>query len=207
MGNVLVSETEDEFDPWIGLVLGDTWWRFGKNVARVTDADPHKSESALHAWIKEIRAQLEKDHMTEALEGVSEDTVMLFVTTVMSILERKFDGKNIAKDVLRLTKRSSDFNIYDRGRFLDFQEPSAAFWAVEYDFLFSRLDREVGGGGWLNAVARCSNSDCGIFFIKSRIDQRHHTATCRTREANRSSYKDQIGRQPHSRRGRPRLKR
>jgi hypothetical protein len=130
---------------------------------------------------------------------------MGFIETVLDVLEQKFNGKPIAPKVRRLTKAENDFNVYDEDQYLDIQEPAHVFWAVEYDFLFSKMDKSIGGGGWLNAVARCADDDCQKFFLKARSDQRHHSDACRTRSANRKAYERTA--RGHTNRGRPRVRR
>lgn len=33
---------DEEFDPWLGLVLGDTRWKIGKNFANILNIDGEK---------------------------------------------------------------------------------------------------------------------------------------------------------------------
>jgi hypothetical protein len=153
-----------------------------------------------------VRVELAESGMNEPIGAVTPESIMAFVETVMDVLEQKFNGKPIAKTVRRLTKSANAFNVYDEGQFLDIQEPSEVFWSVEYDFLFAKMDKSIGGGGWLNAVGRCADEDCMKFFIKSPSDQRHHSDACRTRSANRKAYGERRGRRAHTRRGRPRLR-
>lgn len=195
----------DEFDPSLGLLLGDTWWKLGKNIARILAVDGEVRSRRLEEWCEEVRTDLADSGMNEPMGGVTPAAILTFVETVMGVLEHKFDGKPIAETVRRLTKRANAFNVYDEGQYLDIQEPTDVFWAVEYDFLFSKMDKAIGGGGWLNAVARCADDDCKKFFIKSRSDQRHHSDACRTRSANRKAY-ERSGSCSHTKRGRPRLR-
>jgi hypothetical protein len=155
----------------------------------------------------DVRDQLREEGMNEPIGGVTATAIMDFVMTVLGVLERKYDRKDITRHVRRLTKSANKFNVYDDGQYLDFQEPPDVFWAVEYDFLFSRLDKSLSSGGWLNAVGRCADPDCNVFFIRSRSDQRHHTSACRTRSANRRAYREGTGPRPATKRGRPRLRR
>jgi hypothetical protein len=201
------DDSESDFDPHLGLILGDTWWKLGKNFAAVLTVDGESRNQQLEDWAAAVRAELAEDGMNEPIGGVTGIAIEQFVGTVMDLLEKKFDGKDIACDVQRLTEKANDFRVTDAGRYLDIQEPADVFWAVEYDFLFSRLDKSLGGGGWLSAVARCADADCGAFFIKSRSDQRHHTPGCRTRSANRQAYGERTGLRSHTKRGRPRLRR
>jgi hypothetical protein len=204
--NETATEARDkEFDPWLGLVLGDTWWKVGKNFANVLNVDGEERTRSLDKLVTDLREQLRDDEMIESLEAITREALIQFIETVMDLLERKYEGKKIGPDVRRLTQKSSSFNVYDDGKYLDFQEPPATFWATEYTFLFSDLDKTHGAGGWLNAVARCADSSCNAFFIKSRSDQRHHTAACRTRSANRQSYSEKSGQKVHTKRGRPRV--
>jgi hypothetical protein len=199
-------ETEpEEFDAWLGLVLADTWWQLGKNVARVLAVKGTTRQQRLEDWAQKVRAELAKSGMNEPMGGVTWKAVFAFVETIIDILEQKFDGKPIARRVRQLTKDASAFNVYDDGQYLDIQEPESVFWSVEYDFLFSKIDKSIGGGGWLNAVARCADDDCRKFFIKSRSDQRHHSNDCRTRSANRKAY-TRAAPSGHTKRGRPRLR-
>jgi hypothetical protein len=201
----LPLDDQDEFDPWLGLLLGDTWWKIGKNFAGILNVDGEKRTQNLELWVGALRAELSDEEMHESVDGMTAEALMQFIETVMDVLERKFDGKKIGADVRRLTQKSNRYNIYDEGQYLDFQEPTDTFWAAEYNFLFSDLDKTHSGGGWLNAVGRCADPDCNIFFIKSRSDQRHHTPACRTRSANRQSYSEKSGQKAHTKRGRPRV--
>jgi hypothetical protein len=115
-----------------------------------------------------VRVELAESGMNEPIGAVTPESIMAFVETVMDVLEQKFNGKPIAKTVRRLTKSANAFNVYDEGQFLDIQEPSEVFWSVEYDFLFAKMDKSIGGGGWLNAVGRCADEDCMKFFISHR---------------------------------------
>ena len=200
------KDDDDEFDASLGLVLGDTWWKLGKKFAGALNVTGKTRTEYLDSWVADVRRELEAEGMNEPIGGVTPDAVMEFVSTVMDLLQNKYDGKPIARDVRRLTRKASDFNVYDTDQFLDIQEPAEVFWAVEYDFLFSRLDKAIPGGGWLNAVGRCADPECNAFFIKTRSDQRHHTAACRTRAANRQAYSERTERS-HTKRGRPRLRR
>lgn len=197
----------DEFDPWLGLALGDTWWKIGKNFATILNVDGEKRQQNLEKWAVDVRKELAEDDMREAIEGVTPEAILQFISTVMKLLENKFDSKDIRADVSRLMQSSSKYNIYDTGQYLDFQEPPDTFWAAEYRFLLLDLDGARKGGGWLNAVARCADPECNVFFIKSRTDQRHHTPACRTRSANRQAYAEKSGQRHHTKRGRPRLSR
>jgi hypothetical protein len=199
-------EGDESFDAGLGLVLGDTWWQLGKNVARVLAAEGEEQNRRLEEWAAKVRSDLAEAGMNEPIGGVTPRAIMTFVETVMGLLEQKFDGKPIAQKVHHLTKTANDFNVYDVGQYLDIQEPDHVFWAVEYDFLFSKMDKSISGGGWLNAVGRCGDDDCRQFFIKARSDQRHHSDACRTRSANRKAYERTVGR-GHTNRGRPRLRR
>jgi hypothetical protein len=186
-------------------LLGETWWKFGRNVARILSVTGDERERRLEEWAGEVRHELAENGMTEPIGGITPAAILTFVRTVMDVLEQKFDGKPIAKIVRRLTKKANEFNVYDDGQYIDIQEPADVFWAVEYDFLFSAMDKEKAAGGWLNAVARCADDDCRTFFIKSRSDQRHHSDACRTRSANRKAY-ERNGSRGHTNRGRPRLR-
>jgi hypothetical protein len=199
------SAENEEFDPTLGLLLGETWWQFGKNVARVRTMAGDERQRWLEEWAADVRVNLAEGGMTEPLGGITPAALLAFVEAVMDALEQKFDGKPIAKIVRRLTKKANDFNVRDDGQYLDIQEPPEVFWAVEFDFLFSKMDKAIRGGGWLNAVARCADDDCRTFFIKSRSDQRHHSDACRTRSANRKAYERSVTRR-HTNRGRPRLR-
>ena len=201
------GDEDDEFDPWIGLLLGDTWWKLGKNFAAVLNVSGDKRAESLENWAADLRVKLADDEMHESVEGMTAEALMRFVETVIELLERKFNCEKISSDVHRLTHHGNNFNLYDDGQYLDFQEPPDAFWATEYNFLFADLDKTHSGGGWVNAVGRCADPECNIFFIKSRSDQRHHTAACRTRSANRQSYSEKSGQKVHTQRGRPRVTR
>jgi hypothetical protein len=199
------SDEAEEFDGYLGLVLADTWSQLGKNVARVFAVDGEAREQRLEEWTNKARADLAEAGMNEPIGGVTAPAILSFVETVLDLLEQKFDGKPIAHKVRRLTRNANAFNVYDDGQYLDMQEPAEVFWSVEYDFLFSKMDKSIGGGGWINAVTRCADPDCGKFFIKSRSDQRHHSDACRTRAANRKAY-ERSSPAGHTKRGRPRLR-
>jgi hypothetical protein len=141
----------------------------------------------------------------EAVPAITPETVMDFVTTTMSLLERKYEGGTIARDILRLTKHCNKFNVYDAGQYIDIQEQPHVFWSVEYKFLFQELDK-FHSPGWLTAVGRCADPECNTFFVKARSDQRHHTNACRTRSSNRQAYGERIGTRAHGKRGRPRIR-
>ncbi|HEV2738714.1 MAG TPA: hypothetical protein VGU66_09060 [Candidatus Elarobacter sp.] len=201
-----VDET-DEFDPELNLALAPSWWQLGKRFAAVLNSEDGERNQVLEEWTAATRRQLEEDGMNEPIGGITPETVMDFVTTVMDVLERKFDGKSIAKEVVSRTRKANKINVYDDGQYLNIQEPSDTFWAVEYDFVFSRLDRSMASGGWLNAVARCADLDCKQFFVKARKDQRYHTSECSMRARQREAYNKKKGSGSHTRRGRPRLRR
>jgi hypothetical protein len=205
--NPPVEEEEvDEFDPFLGLLLGETWWKLGKNFGPALTGSDDDRAAYLAKWSAELREQLLEEEMKESLDAINPDSLRQFISTAMSLLEKKYDHGNIAKDVDRLTKKANEANIYDVGQYIDIQEPTEVFWANEYDFLFRDLVKPLEGRGWLNAVARCAASSCQTFFIKQRKDQRYHTDACRTRTANREAYNKGKGSKPHTKRGRPRLR-
>ena len=201
------KDDDEEFDSYLGMALGETWWQLGRNFAKVLGTSGESQQNHLEAWAAKIRQKLAEDDLSEPLAGVTPEAILAFVKTTMAILENKYQGRDVAREVKRLTKKIGDYNLYDAGQYLNYQEPVDVFWAVEYDFLFRNLDVSYKGGGWLNAVSRCEDSDCRAFFIKSRTDQRHHSDACRTRSANRRAYGERAGQAGHTKRGRPRLRR
>jgi hypothetical protein len=60
--------------------------------------------------------------MNEPIGGVTAAAIMDFVMTILSVLERKYDRKDITRHVRRLTKSANKFQ-HDDGQYLDFQEP------------------------------------------------------------------------------------
>jgi len=200
-----VVDDDKEFDPWLGLVVADSWWKLGKKFARILTTDSDLRARNVDEWVAEVRQKLTKDSMEEAVPAVTPESIVNFVETTMLLLERKYEGGNIAKDVVRLTKNCSRIHVYDVGQYIDIQEEPDTFWAIEYKFLFQDLDK-FHAPGWLTAVGRCADPECDTFFIKTRSDQRHHTAACRTRSANRQAYVDKTGAPAHGKRGRPRIR-
>jgi hypothetical protein len=210
VGNSTVAEPEEidgekEFDPWLGMVVADSWWKLGKKFARILTTEGDARTKNLDEWVAEVCQALTKDSMEEAVPAVTRETLMDFVNTTMTLLERKYEGGAIAKDVLRLTKNGNRIHVYDVGQYVDIQEEPDTFWAIEYKFLFQDLDK-FHAPGWINAVGRCADPECNTFFIKARSDQRHHTNACRTRSANRLAYVEKAGVPAHGKRGRPRVR-
>jgi hypothetical protein len=112
-----------------------------------------------------------------------------FAKTVLSLLKDKYEGNPIAETVNRLI-RPNNPTVRDNGRYIVIDEDEETFWAIEYELIFEELDCEgFEPPGWLNAVGFCENEQCGLFFIKQRIDNRFHSGRCRTNKANREAYK------------------
>jgi hypothetical protein len=199
----LVGERED-FDPRLGLFTGETWWELGKNFAPAMKVDVAVRRAYLVDWSERLRKQLHADGFPDSEGAVTPEALGDFVDTVLRVLEKKFDGEAIEQDVRHLVRHAKDAIFRDEDRYLRLDEPGDVFWAIEYEWLFTDLQRPRDGRGWLNAVARCEAEDCRRFFIKQRPDNRFHTDSCRTRTANRRAYQERNGQKPHSKRGRPR---
>lgn len=190
MGNPgsTADERDEEFDPWLGCLAGETWWELGRNLAPTMTDEPAERAKHIAEWAKEMRELLLADDMKVEAKAVTSSALTEFVDTLMSVLERKYEGKPIAGDVRRLMRRSGDYQIADDGQYIVVEEHGEVFWANEFRYLFEDLQRYTGRG-WLNAVGRCEGDGCGRFFVKTRIDQRFHADTCRTRTANRKAYR------------------
>jgi hypothetical protein len=199
---VLEEKDEGEFDSSLGLVTGATWWELAKNISPLLACSPEDRKKKIESWVNRIHRKMVEDDMEVSLPCVTPAALEKFVTTLLATLEKKYEGKSIAADVRRLTRKQK-LAITDDGQYIRYDELEDTFWSLEYHYLFLDMQRERSGKGWLNAVDRCGC--CGVFFIKQRSDQRFHSDACRTRAANRKAYQERRGQRPHTKRGRPRI--
>jgi len=198
------DDTEEiaDFDPYIGLATASTWWELGKRATPLLDSKDQKRKELLENWRSAATTRLIEDRMPVAATAITTDALEIFITTILRLLELKYDGKPIGKDVADLTKIPLNLQLSEESQYLDMDEPADYFWAMEYILFFSELAHPKTGLGWLHAVARCKS--CNVFFIKQRINQRNHSEACRIKAANRKSYAKKTPEQKKTKRGRPR---
>ena len=176
-------ERKEEFDPFLSLVLADTWWDLGRRLAPfIGDSGSQEQKTAsLRDWVSEAKV----DQDTDVIEALATDQLLRFVTTALALLERKYEGADIAADVRELVA-DARYDISDDGRMLTFIETPEAFWAWEYLYLFKEM-HSTNEPDWTTAVGRCEG--CTVFFVKTRIDQRFHNDACRKKAANLRFYR------------------
>jgi len=200
------NEASEEFNPYLGMYLGETWWKLGSNISRALFGSQKAQQNYCISWAKSIQEKLKHDEMSESVDAISSANLYEAANTIMSLLKKKYNSESIARDVSRLTEGANEEKITDDGQYLNSEEPPNVFWAIEYSILFNDLAKpsKNKGKGWLNAVAICEDPECKEFFVKGRKDQRFHTAGCRTRTANREAYHKIVESKLHSKKGRRR---
>ena len=179
-----LAEQRADFDPVLSMALADSWWDLGKKLAPFTagSATTEQQTAFLRGWAAEVR----DDEDPDVVAAVTPDRLQLFVATVLTLLERKFEGGDIAEDVRALIA-DARFDVCDDGRRLRMTETPEAFWAWEYVYLFTEM-HSTSKSDWTTAVGRCS--ECNVFFVKTRTDQRFHGDACRKRAANVRFYRN-----------------
>ncbi len=178
-------EEEQQYDPWLGLAVADTWWELGRWANKIRSAATEKGRLAI---AREWADQANADDEPAPTYVVKPTELIEFVDTSVDLLERKFNGKPIAGKVNQLIAPMHGLRYKDDDGFLARVETSAAFWAIEYTFLFDDLERR-DESTWTKAVGYCENEACGRFFIRQRIDNRFDSDRCRTNTANRKAYR------------------
>lgn len=173
-----------DFDPVLSMAVAGSWWDLGRRLAPFAGeaASPEQQTAALRDWAAAI---LKDEDDQDVIDAVTEDGLRTFVATVLPVLERKFDGREIAAEVQRLISAAS-YYVSDEGHRLNMKETSEAFWAWEYLYLFNDM-HWTHKSDWITAVSRCA--ECNVFFIKTRIDQRFHSDACRKKAANLRFYR------------------
>ena len=182
--NYTESPEAPDFDATLWLAVADSWWDLGKKTAPLIGdtLTAEQREGHLRAWVNAVHEDADDDDELKA--AMTPEALDGFVRTGLDLLERKYNGGQIADDVQRLIDHAR-YRISDDGNLLRFGETPAAFWAWEYIYLFE--DLKYDDPGWTTAVGRCEM--CKAFFIKARKDQRFHSDACRKRAANQRFYK------------------
>jgi hypothetical protein len=173
------------YDPYLGLAVADSWWALGRWVNRLRASQTTGERSKIaREWADEVN--LDDDPAIDY--AVSPKELIAFADTIIDLLERKFNGEGIASEVNSLVAPIGQVRYEDDETFLTRRENSAAFWALEYYFLFDDMERR-DNSVWSRAVGYCDNEPCRKFFIRQRIDNRFDSEKCRTNAANRKYYK------------------
>jgi len=179
-----MDERRQDFDPWLATAVADSWWDLGRKLAPFTaGSDPAEQQVA---FLRDWAASIHKDEDADVIAAVTPERLRQFVTTVLHLLERKFEGDNVAEDVRRLIA-DARYDVSDDGRRICFTETPEAFWAREYLYVFTEM-HSTNRSDWTTAVGRCG--ECNAFFVKTRSDQRFHSDLCRKRAANLRFYRN-----------------
>jgi hypothetical protein len=179
---------DEEFDPYIGITVADTWPKLGRLLATVQSEAPRPEVLInLKRWIDELWDDNEVPY-DDALKAITPLRLLKFARDVQGLLERKFSGESIASEIRDRIAACGNFEIREEKTFVDLYEPPRVWWANEYRVLFADLVQPKSGKSWLHAVALCANEDCLKFFVKQRSDQRFHSEVCRARAANQRAY-------------------
>jgi len=185
----------DGFDPAINAAVATSWYQLGKllSIVKFSD-DSEKLERALSQWIRKLEID-ENLHLNVAPGTLSPSKLKAFARTVYEVLEKLFTGCDVSKKVRALTKAAATVSIRSDGQYLRFFESSDAFWAADYDIVFSEVTRPQTDAhkGWLEVASRCELDGCEVFFIRARGDQNYHSERCRLRAANRKAYNKRTG--------------
>lgn len=180
------------FDAYIGSAAATSWWELGKWLSRRDDP------RSLALW----RTRMIDDVGPGTVEAkaINPDRLREFAEDVYSLLERKYRGESIGRNIQDRVRAAASYVIHDEGDYLAWHEPDKVFWANEYRLLFMELREDTEGDpeqhGWREAVGRCA--ECNEFFVKARRDQLFHSTKCRTKAGNRVAY----DRKRHGRRAR-----
>jgi len=171
-----------EFNASLPMHLVDTWWQLGRRLSPFVGSGT--SELRRDVFIEEWLASAREGSESDALSALTAEKLREFIATALSVLEDKFEGRDVA-DRVALLIAAATFDVADEGRLLRLTEKPDAFWSWEYLYLFTELHAE-NKPSWLTAVGRCQH--CTLFFVKSRSDQRFHDDSCRKMSANKRFY-------------------
>jgi hypothetical protein len=183
-----------DFEAFLGLGLADKWWVLGKWTSRIESADTKTAKlKVAREWAEEFRKR-ESDEFPSGAPRVTPERILEFSSTILRLLEQKFNAKPIADEVAKLVNHAASYVVNDEKggerdrKHLACVESEETFWALEYALLFRELTNGRQRDDWTYAVGFCADDNCGKFFIRRRPDQHFHSDKCRTNQANRAAY-------------------
>ncbi len=189
--NPMNEEEAPDFEPTIGLAIADTWWALGRRLHAFHPDEPadHRRAAAVE-WIEYLFKDGEKeDWYDDALVALTPAQLQTFAEDLHALLERKFRGEPIGKDVLERIRPSAGFTIDESEQFIELRESVDVWWANEYREVFLEMEKREKSPSWTFAGAYCANERCKRFFIKRRPNQQYHSEACQARSANQRSYR------------------